>query len=67
MATIKSWRLLRNLPQPEQPPRLWECRPPAFKTVAKETFVVEIIEPPQWPRRAWLSRFLRRWHHLLLA
>lgn len=28
---------LPKLPQPEQPPRLWECRPPAFKTVPKET------------------------------
>ncbi|MGP8304370.1 hypothetical protein ACTPOK_42050 [Streptomyces inhibens] len=32
---------LPKLPQPEQPPRLWECRPPAFKTVAKETFVLD--------------------------
>ncbi|MFE2495564.1 STM4013/SEN3800 family hydrolase [Streptomyces scopuliridis] len=32
---------LPKLPQPEQPPRLWECRPPAFKTVPKETFVFE--------------------------
>ncbi|UGQ10582.1 STM4013/SEN3800 family hydrolase [Yinghuangia sp. ASG 101] len=32
---------LPKLPQPEQPPRLWECRPPAFKTVRAETFVFE--------------------------
>ncbi|BBJ44063.1 membrane protein [Streptomyces antimycoticus] len=32
---------LPKLPQPEQPPRLWECRPPAFKAVAEETFVFE--------------------------
>ncbi|MEU5644009.1 STM4013/SEN3800 family hydrolase [Streptomyces milbemycinicus] len=32
---------LPKLPQPKQPPRLWECRPPTFKTVAKETFVFE--------------------------
>ncbi|MFE3139189.1 STM4013/SEN3800 family hydrolase [Streptomyces scopuliridis] len=32
---------LPKLPQPEQPPRLWECRPPAFKTVPKETFVFD--------------------------
>ncbi|MBX9398012.1 STM4013/SEN3800 family hydrolase [Streptomyces sp. TRM72054] len=30
---------LPKLPQPEQPPRLWECRPPAFKTVPPETFL----------------------------
>jgi hypothetical protein len=32
---------LPKLPQPEQPPRLWECRPPAFKTVSPETFVFD--------------------------
>lgn len=32
---------LPKLAQPEQPPRLWECRPPAFKTVPPETFVFE--------------------------
>ncbi|MEU8779099.1 STM4013/SEN3800 family hydrolase [Streptomyces sp. NPDC048606] len=32
---------LPKLPQPEQPPRLWECRPPAFKTVPPETFVFD--------------------------
>ncbi|RII13350.1 Sulfatase [Streptomyces sp. YIM 130001] len=32
---------LPKLPQPEQPPRLWECRPPAFKTVTPGTFVFE--------------------------
>ncbi|MFF8812433.1 STM4013/SEN3800 family hydrolase [Streptomyces pactum] len=32
---------LPKLPQPTQPPRLWECRPPAFKTVPPETFVFE--------------------------
>jgi hypothetical protein len=32
---------LPKLPQPEQPPRLWECRPPAFKTVPEETFVFD--------------------------
>ncbi|MGV9251444.1 STM4013/SEN3800 family hydrolase [Streptomyces sp. NPDC003697] len=29
---------LPKLPQPAQPPRLWECRPPAFKKVPPETF-----------------------------
>ncbi|MGP2440831.1 STM4013/SEN3800 family hydrolase [Streptomyces sp. JW3] len=29
---------LPKLPQREQPPRLWECRPPAFKQVPEETF-----------------------------
>ncbi|MGW4731869.1 STM4013/SEN3800 family hydrolase [Streptomyces shenzhenensis] len=29
---------LPKLPQPVQPPRLWECRPPAFKEVPPETF-----------------------------
>ncbi|MFF6997501.1 STM4013/SEN3800 family hydrolase [Streptomyces sp. NPDC008313] len=29
---------LPKLPQPHQPPRLWECRPPAFKRVPPETF-----------------------------
>jgi hypothetical protein len=32
---------LPKLPQPVQPPRLWECRPPAFKTVDASTFVFE--------------------------
>ncbi|MBT2395647.1 STM4013/SEN3800 family hydrolase [Streptomyces sp. ISL-100] len=32
---------LPKLPTPEQPPRLWECRPPAFKTVPPETFVFD--------------------------
>lgn len=32
---------LPKLPQPEQPPRLWECRPPAFKTVPPQTFVFD--------------------------
>ncbi|GGP00994.1 STM4013/SEN3800 family hydrolase [Wenjunlia tyrosinilytica] len=32
---------LPRLPQPVQPPRLWECRPPAFKTVGPETFVFD--------------------------
>jgi hypothetical protein len=32
---------LPKLPQPKQPPRLWECRPPAFKTVAPQTFVFD--------------------------
>jgi hypothetical protein len=32
---------LPKLPQPEQPPRLWECRPPAFKTVPPETFLFD--------------------------
>ncbi|MFI2616669.1 STM4013/SEN3800 family hydrolase [Streptomyces sp. NPDC018584] len=32
---------LPKLPQPTQPPRIWECRPPAFKPVPKETFVFE--------------------------
>lgn len=30
---------LPKLPRPEQPPRLWGCRPPAFKTVPPETFM----------------------------
>ncbi|MFE1749583.1 STM4013/SEN3800 family hydrolase [Streptomyces anandii] len=29
---------LPKLPRPVQPPRLWECRPPAFKQVSAETF-----------------------------
>ncbi|MFB7499178.1 STM4013/SEN3800 family hydrolase [Streptomyces sp. NPDC056161] len=29
---------LPKLPRPVQPPRLWECRPPAFKKVPPETF-----------------------------
>lgn len=29
---------LPKLPTPQQPPRLWECRPPAFKTVHPRTF-----------------------------
>ncbi|MDH6127965.1 STM4013/SEN3800 family hydrolase [Kitasatospora sp. GP82] len=28
-------------PQPTQPPRLWECRPPAFKGVDPRTFVFD--------------------------
>ncbi|MFE3250950.1 STM4013/SEN3800 family hydrolase [Streptomyces sp. NPDC059209] len=32
---------LPKLPQPQQPARLWECRPPAFKTVPSQTFVFE--------------------------
>lgn len=32
---------LPKLPQPEQPARLWECRPPAFKRVPSETFVFD--------------------------
>ncbi|MFG2984949.1 STM4013/SEN3800 family hydrolase [Streptomyces sp. NPDC048258] len=32
---------LPKLPQPEQPPRMWECRPPAFKTVDPGTFVFD--------------------------
>ncbi|MFJ9032152.1 STM4013/SEN3800 family hydrolase [Streptomyces sp. NPDC102274] len=32
---------LPKLPHPHQPPRLWECRPPAFKTVPPETFVFD--------------------------
>ncbi|WP_035841307.1 STM4013/SEN3800 family hydrolase [Kitasatospora azatica] len=32
---------LPKLPQPKQPPRLWECRPPAFKTVDPRTFVFD--------------------------
>lgn len=32
---------LPKLPQPEQPPRLWECRPPAFKRVSPGTFVFD--------------------------
>ncbi|MET8678211.1 STM4013/SEN3800 family hydrolase [Streptomyces sp. NPDC004647] len=32
---------LPKLPQPIQPPRLWECRPPAFKRVRPETFVFD--------------------------
>lgn len=32
---------LPKLPQPVQPPRLWECRPPAFKTVDAGTFVFD--------------------------
>ncbi|MFF9489156.1 STM4013/SEN3800 family hydrolase [Streptomyces sp. NPDC014676] len=32
---------LPKLPQPEQPTRLWECRPPAFKKVPSETFVFD--------------------------
>jgi arylsulfatase A-like enzyme len=32
---------LPKLPTPQQPPRLWECRPPAFKTVDPRTFVFE--------------------------
>ncbi|WFB09420.1 STM4013/SEN3800 family hydrolase [Streptomyces sp. LX-29] len=32
---------LPKLPQPNQPPRLWECRPPAFKAVDLQTFVFD--------------------------
>ncbi|QNE74644.1 sulfatase-like hydrolase/transferase [Streptomyces finlayi] len=32
---------LPKLPQPVQPPRLWECRPPAFKTPHPSTFVFD--------------------------
>lgn len=32
---------LPKLPQPEQPPRLWECRPPAFKEIDPCTFVFD--------------------------
>ncbi|MEU6401445.1 STM4013/SEN3800 family hydrolase [Streptomyces sp. NPDC046985] len=32
---------LPKLPQPEQPPRLWECRSPVFKTVPPQTFVFD--------------------------
>ncbi|WAU79967.1 STM4013/SEN3800 family hydrolase [Streptomyces sp. Qhu-G9] len=32
---------LPKLPQPLQPARLWECRPPAFKTVPPETFIFD--------------------------
>ncbi|MGD6755798.1 STM4013/SEN3800 family hydrolase [Streptomyces sp. BH105] len=32
---------LPKLPSPQQPPRLWECRPPAFKEVDKQTFVFD--------------------------
>lgn len=32
---------LPKLPQPHQPARLWECRPPPFKTVPPQTFVFE--------------------------
>ncbi|MEV4972543.1 STM4013/SEN3800 family hydrolase [Streptomyces scopuliridis] len=32
---------LPKLPQPHQPPRLWECRPPAFKTVPPQTFLFD--------------------------
>ncbi|MGV9878428.1 STM4013/SEN3800 family hydrolase [Streptomyces sp. NPDC003006] len=32
---------LPKLPQPEQPPRLWECRPPAVKAVSPQTFVFD--------------------------
>ncbi|MFI9584068.1 STM4013/SEN3800 family hydrolase [Streptomyces sp. NPDC052236] len=32
---------LPKLPQPQQPPRLWECRPPAFKDVDPGTFVFD--------------------------
>ncbi|PWI45617.1 esterase [Streptomyces sp. ICBB 8177] len=32
---------LPKRPQPNQPPRLWECRPPAFKTVTSGTFVFD--------------------------
>ncbi|WP_228976682.1 STM4013/SEN3800 family hydrolase [Streptomyces sp. DH12] len=32
---------LPKLPHPQQPPRLWECRPPAFKRPHPGTFVFE--------------------------
>ncbi|MFE9661799.1 STM4013/SEN3800 family hydrolase [Streptomyces sp. NPDC005955] len=32
---------LPKLPQPEQPSRLWECRPPSFKSVPSQTFVFD--------------------------
>ncbi|GGX98066.1 STM4013/SEN3800 family hydrolase [Streptomyces fructofermentans] len=32
---------LPKLPQPRQPARLWECRPPAFKEVPPQTFVFD--------------------------
>ncbi|MET9690372.1 STM4013/SEN3800 family hydrolase [Streptomyces sp. NPDC006514] len=32
---------LPKLPTPDQPPRLWECQPPAFKTVEPGTFVFD--------------------------
>ncbi|MBP2405952.1 STM4013/SEN3800 family hydrolase [Streptomyces syringium] len=32
---------LPKLPLPKQPPRLWECRPPAFKEVGPLTFVFD--------------------------
>ncbi|WOI59624.1 STM4013/SEN3800 family hydrolase [Streptomyces fradiae] len=32
---------LPKLPTPRQPPRLWECRPPAFKKPHASTFVFE--------------------------
>lgn len=32
---------LPKLPTPGPPPRLWECRPPAFKTVPPQTFVFD--------------------------
>ncbi|MEW1544944.1 STM4013/SEN3800 family hydrolase [Streptomyces tsukubensis] len=32
---------LPKLPKPAQPSRLWECRPPSFKTVPPETFVFD--------------------------
>lgn len=32
---------LPKLPQPVQPPRMWECRPPAFKAVDPGTFVFD--------------------------
>jgi hypothetical protein len=32
---------LPKLPRPDQPPRIWECRPPAFKKVPAQTFVFD--------------------------
>ncbi|MEV7145106.1 STM4013/SEN3800 family hydrolase [Streptomyces sp. NPDC093084] len=32
---------LPKLPQPQQPSRLWECRPPAFKEASPETFIFD--------------------------
>ncbi|MFE6165861.1 STM4013/SEN3800 family hydrolase [Streptomyces sp. NPDC056486] len=32
---------LPKVPTPRQPPRLWECRPPAFKDVDERTFVFD--------------------------
>ncbi|MFD9812531.1 STM4013/SEN3800 family hydrolase [Streptomyces sp. NPDC059080] len=37
---------LPKLPTPHQPPRLWECRPPAFKSVRPPTFVLDAPSLP---------------------